>query len=138
MLQTKYRTNVVTFSTFKYLSDITVWQILLKAQHAFNTSVPLCLIAGGETTVNLTGQGKGGPNLEMALSAGIHMAKCHNLYKERRAKAFVFLLCAGKFHSDIWFIIIIIIFVSLSLTACICYRLKVAKWNHNIRVKNQK
>jgi hydroxypyruvate reductase len=34
---------------------------------------PLCLLAGGETTVTLTGNGKGGRNQELALAAAIEM-----------------------------------------------------------------
>ena len=35
---------------------------------------PACLVAGGETTVTLRGQGKGGRNQEMALSAAVKIA----------------------------------------------------------------
>jgi hydroxypyruvate reductase len=35
---------------------------------------PACLILGGETTVTVRGQGKGGRNQEIALAAGLHMA----------------------------------------------------------------
>jgi hydroxypyruvate reductase len=34
-----------------------------------STKTPLCMIAGGETTVTLKGSGKGGRNLELALAA---------------------------------------------------------------------
>ena len=34
---------------------------------------PCCLVAGGETTVTVRGQGKGGRNQEMALSAALHL-----------------------------------------------------------------
>ena len=34
-----------------------------------STNTPLCMIAGGETTVTLKGSGKGGRNLELALAA---------------------------------------------------------------------
>ncbi|XP_033114564.1 glycerate kinase-like [Anneissia japonica] len=36
---------------------------------------PLCLIAGGETTVTLSGNGKGGRNQELALATAIHWHK---------------------------------------------------------------
>jgi glycerate 2-kinase len=36
-----------------------------------NMQEPLCLISGGETTVNVKGQGTGGRNMELALSFGI-------------------------------------------------------------------
>lgn len=40
---------------------------------------PLCLLAGGETTVNLRGKGKGGRNQEMALAAALAMEGDHSL-----------------------------------------------------------
>ncbi|NWF64862.1 MAG: glycerate kinase [Chloroflexi bacterium] len=39
----------------------------------FNHERPFCLIAGGETTVTLHGNGKGGRNQELALAAAIEM-----------------------------------------------------------------
>ena len=36
--------------------------------------VPACIVAGGETTVNVRGEGVGGRNQEMALAAAIQMA----------------------------------------------------------------
>jgi hydroxypyruvate reductase len=44
---------------------------------------PLCLIAGGETTVTVRGTGKGGRNLEMALAASLGM------HGENRAVVFL-------------------------------------------------
>ncbi|WP_459915517.1 glycerate kinase type-2 family protein [Desulfocicer niacini] len=35
---------------------------------------PACVLSGGETTVTLKGEGKGGRNMELALSAGIELA----------------------------------------------------------------
>ncbi len=40
---------------------------------------PACLLSGGETTVTLTGNGLGGRNMELALSAGIQLAGESNL-----------------------------------------------------------
>lgn len=37
-------------------------------------SQPACLVLGGETTVTLRGEGKGGRNQEMALAAGLSLA----------------------------------------------------------------
>ncbi|MFW5635664.1 MAG: glycerate kinase type-2 family protein [Thermodesulfobacteriota bacterium] len=37
-------------------------------------SVPVCLLSGGETTVTVRGDGLGGRNMELALSAGISLA----------------------------------------------------------------
>lgn len=41
--------------------------------HARPLAAPACLIAGGETTVTLRGQGKGGRNQELALAAAISL-----------------------------------------------------------------
>jgi hydroxypyruvate reductase len=41
-------------------------------------SRPFCLIAGGETTVALQGNGKGGRNQELALAAVPHLARLEN------------------------------------------------------------
>ena len=37
---------------------------------------PLCLLAGGETTVTLRGRGRGGRNQEMALAASLALQDC--------------------------------------------------------------
>lgn len=48
---------------------------LINRSREINTSEkPLCIIAGGETTVTVRGQGKGGRNQEIALSAAISLA----------------------------------------------------------------
>ena len=36
----------------------------------------ICLLAGGETTVTLTGQGLGGRNQELALALGVELERC--------------------------------------------------------------
>lgn len=41
---------------------------------ATRSAAPVCLIAGGETTVTLRGNGKGGRNQELALAAGVELA----------------------------------------------------------------
>ena len=71
-------------------------QIATKAARAYNSKKPLCLVAGGETTVNIIGSGKGGRNQEMVLSAGIQLQKEFNVLKERKRSAKVFLLSAGR------------------------------------------
>ncbi len=40
---------------------------------------PVCLLAGGETTVQIKGAGKGGRNQEMALAAGIALEGCEGI-----------------------------------------------------------
>ncbi|WP_022664332.1 glycerate kinase type-2 family protein [Desulfospira joergensenii] len=37
-------------------------------------STPACLLSGGETTVTIRGEGKGGRNMELALAAGMELA----------------------------------------------------------------
>jgi len=41
------------------------------ARHGWPLSPPACLVAGGETTVTIRGQGKGGRNQELALAAAL-------------------------------------------------------------------
>ncbi len=43
------------------------------------SSKPVCLLAGGETTVTISGQGKGGRNQEMALSAAFELEGFDNI-----------------------------------------------------------
>ncbi len=43
-------------------------------------NTPLCLMAGGETTVNIQGTGKGGRNQEMALAAALALESHENIY----------------------------------------------------------
>ena len=40
---------------------------------------PLCVLAGGETTVTLTGEGRGGRNQEFALAAALTIAGLDNV-----------------------------------------------------------
>lgn len=53
-------------------------------------SGPVCLLAGGETTVTITGNGLGGRNQEMALAASLHLQGCEHIT----------MLCAGTDGSD--------------------------------------
>ena len=71
-------------------------QIATKAARAYNSKKPMCLVAGGETTVTLTGSGKGGRSQEMVLSAGIQLQKGFKVFKDRKRNAEVFFLSAGK------------------------------------------
>ncbi|MFV0423489.1 glycerate kinase type-2 family protein [Oleidesulfovibrio sp.] len=53
-------------------------------------SGPVCLLAGGETTVTITGDGLGGRNQEMALAGAMHLQNCSHIT----------MLCAGTDGSD--------------------------------------
>ncbi len=48
--------------------------------HLTREHKPICLIAGGETTVSIRGTGKGGRNQEMALTAAIALDGHHGIY----------------------------------------------------------
>jgi len=58
------------------------------------TVTPACLLAGGETTVTITGTGRGGRNQELALAAAIELAKVES-NRERIAVA-----CVGTDGTD--------------------------------------
>lgn len=45
------------------------------AAHGHPLAAPACLLLGGETTVTLTGQGRGGRNQELALAAALALAR---------------------------------------------------------------
>jgi len=47
--------------------------LIKEAESKGESNPPVCLIAGGETTVTVTGNGKGGRNQELALGAAIEM-----------------------------------------------------------------
>jgi hydroxypyruvate reductase len=51
---------------------------------------PACILSGGETTVNVTGQGMGGRNQEFALAAAIEVKSLENIV----------MLCAGTDGTD--------------------------------------
>ncbi|CAL1548502.1 unnamed protein product [Lymnaea stagnalis] len=63
----------------------------------------ICLVAGGETTVNVRGEGKGGRNQEMAVSAAVELdKKSSELVKQRENPSFtsVAFLSAGTDGQD--------------------------------------
>lgn len=47
---------------------------LVQTALRYNGPLPACLLAGGETTVEVTGNGRGGRNQQLALAAGIALA----------------------------------------------------------------
>lgn len=57
------------------LSKESLKDIITITNMAYATSQAVCLIAGGETTVNVTGQGRGGRNQEMAVSCAMELWK---------------------------------------------------------------
>ncbi|MCG8565931.1 MAG: glycerate kinase [Desulfobacterales bacterium] len=61
-----------------------------KIHHNSHVQTPVCLLAGGETTVTLKGRGKGGRNQEMALAAANHLIPGEDIT----------LLCMGTDGSD--------------------------------------
>ena len=69
------------------------------AEKAHNTSLAICILAGGETIVNVTGTGRGGRNQEMALAAALDL---HELSQRYQAipKHRVILLCGGTDGQD--------------------------------------
>ncbi|KAK7102479.1 hypothetical protein V1264_020691 [Littorina saxatilis] len=75
-------------------------EIAVKARNAQNLKKPMCIVAGGETTVTITGTGMGGRSQEMALTAGIQLQKGFQVFKERRPQARVFFLSAGTDGQD--------------------------------------
>ena len=69
------------------------------SEKAISTSSAVCILAGGETIVNVTGTGRGGRNQEMALAAAIEL---HELSQRHDAvqKHRVTLLCGGTDGQD--------------------------------------
>lgn len=63
---------------------------ILEASHS--TRKPVCILAAGETTVDVKGKGIGGRNQQMALSAAIGM---HNLMKEDVLNEFAVTFLSG-------------------------------------------
>jgi len=59
-----------------------------------DTKPPVCLLAGGETTVTIKGKGKGGRNQELALAAALELCVLSQ-YKDRIAMA-----CVGTDGND--------------------------------------
>ncbi|MGX5817831.1 glycerate kinase type-2 family protein [Chitinophaga lutea] len=52
---------------------------LVREALAYDGPYPACLLAGGESTVHVTGTGKGGRNQELALAAGILLKDAPNI-----------------------------------------------------------
>lgn len=86
-----YRPVVVTRALTGEARDAAAMLAQAAREHAGNER--LCLLAGGETTVTLTGQGLGGRNQEMALVLGMELERVP-------ASRPVCLVCLGTDGSD--------------------------------------
>ncbi len=58
---------------------VNVVKNMAKQMQANGTQKPVCILAGGETTVTISGKGKGGRNQEMALSAAFELHGCKKI-----------------------------------------------------------
>jgi glycerate 2-kinase len=68
-----YDTHIIT-NTLKGEASV-VGQTLAEEAMSWSGQRPACLLYGGESTVTIKGKGKGGRNMELALSAG---SRCHS------------------------------------------------------------
>lgn len=68
---------------------------ILAAIHNYNGPLPACLVAGGETTVVVSGKGKGGRSQHLALTICVELSR-----KPLDAGLNITLLCAGTDGSD--------------------------------------
>jgi len=57
----------------------TICNIAREIDKTRTTDIPICLLSGGETTVTVTGPGKGGRNTELALAAAIELSGLSNI-----------------------------------------------------------
>lgn len=76
-----YQTKIISDHVNGEARDVgkKMGRILIKsAKRKKINDPPICLLAGGETTVTVTGKGKGGRNQELALGAAIEMDGCKN------------------------------------------------------------
>jgi glycerate 2-kinase len=70
-----YRTRILSHSVEGEASVVAVDLVRLLRE----SSRPVCLLSGGETTVTVRGAGKGGRNQELALAAAIELAGSQNV-----------------------------------------------------------
>ncbi|UYQ91870.1 DUF4147 domain-containing protein [Chitinophaga horti] len=66
--QSGYHTSILTDTATGVVEDLC--QQILQAAHQYKGPLPACLLMGGESTVIVTGNGKGGRNQQLALLAG--------------------------------------------------------------------
>ena len=55
--------------------DTALWHVRQLAQLAYEQPRPCCVLSAGETTVRVTGSGKGGRNQEFALASAFHLTR---------------------------------------------------------------
>ena len=77
----------------------TINDIIRLTERACNCDKPVCILAAGETTVNVTGNGVGGRNQEMVLAASVDM-QSRLLWSELTTKFDIALLSAGTDGQD--------------------------------------
>ncbi|XP_071163260.1 glycerate kinase-like isoform X1 [Mytilus edulis] len=53
----------------------TLKKVVALAHHAYNIKKPICILTGGETTVQVKGSGKGGRNQEMVVACALEIDK---------------------------------------------------------------
>ena len=71
-------------------------QICELVTEAASAGMSFCIVAGGETTVTVKGNGNGGRNQEMAISAGLHLHRLFSMGEHhRKPYPSIFFLSAG-------------------------------------------
>ncbi|KAL3178496.1 hypothetical protein MRX96_038393 [Rhipicephalus microplus] len=73
-------------------------QLKESAERAFDMGRPICVVTAGETTVHVTGSGKGGRCQELALAAAIELNRLFNHAELQHAELVV--LAAGTDGQD--------------------------------------
>jgi glycerate-2-kinase len=66
--QIGYDTEILTDRLSGEVRDAAAWLFEVASRYIEKGGRPVCLISGGETTVKVTGKGKGGRNMELALT----------------------------------------------------------------------
>ncbi|KAH6927498.1 hypothetical protein HPB50_004566 [Hyalomma asiaticum] len=74
-------------------------QLKESAERAFDMGRPICVVTAGETTVNVTGPGKGGRCQELALAAAIELDRLFNRAELQPQRAELVVLAAGTLSS---------------------------------------
>ncbi|KAL1436325.1 hypothetical protein MTO96_049832 [Rhipicephalus appendiculatus] len=75
-------------------------QLKESAERAFDMGRPICVVAAGETTVHVTGPGKGGRCQELALAAAIELDRLFNHAQLQPQRAELVVLAAGTDGQD--------------------------------------